>query len=90
MERTAVGTIVMSRVGYVDRHSYPEGFITVLTAEDEYLTLDIDAYTKFETLDEGARVLVGCELLEGTDVWMARSVCRLHENEDQKRQTSCA
>ncbi len=90
MKRTAIGVIVMSRVEYADGLSYPQGFITLLTADDEYLTLDIDGYTSFETLDEGARVLVSCKLLEGTGVWMARRVCRLDETKIQEHESSCA
>ena len=88
MERTAIGTIVMSRVKYADRHSYPQGFITVFTADGDYLTLDVDAYTEFETLDEEARVLVTCELLEGTGVWTARKVRRLFETKAQEQESS--
>ena len=87
MERTAIGTIVMSGVTSADGLSYPQGFITVLTEEGEYLTLDVDTYTDFETLDEGARVLVSCELLDGTGVWMARGVHRLDESREQEQRS---
>jgi hypothetical protein len=77
--RTAHGVIVSSQVEPYQKSESSHGILTILTPHKEYLKFDVDAYTDYETLDDGENVFVEYDVRPVTRVLVAKKVLRKHE-----------
>jgi starvation-inducible outer membrane lipoprotein len=72
MERTVTGSITSAQLGNIGRKQY--GFIDIKTEEREEIKIKVAAFTKYDTLDIGKRVLIVAESLGNMGVMTAKSI----------------
>ena len=70
----ATGRIISSQMGIFGKEELPYGYITLETPEGHHMTLKVDAYTVYETLNVGDYVRVDVHSLVNTRILVAREI----------------
>ncbi|MFW9846267.1 MAG: hypothetical protein ACFFD6_05945 [Candidatus Thorarchaeota archaeon] len=61
-------------MGIFGKEELPYGFITVETPEGHHMTIKVDAYTVYETLNIGDYVRIDVHRLANTEILVAREI----------------
>ncbi|MFW9957070.1 MAG: hypothetical protein ACFFCT_03275 [Candidatus Odinarchaeota archaeon] len=73
-EQAIEGKIITSQIGSFGKAEFPYGYITIEISSSRNITVKIDYYTWFETLEIGKHVVVDASYLGTTDILVARKV----------------
>ena len=72
MERAITGSIISTQLGRLGSKQY--GFIDVKTEGKEELKIKVAAFTKYDTLDIGAKVNIVAESIGDMAIMTAKSI----------------
>jgi hypothetical protein len=74
IEEVISGRIVSTTLGSFGDKEMKYGYMTIETPEGDLLRFKVDAYTDYESLDQGEYVTVDAKRLGNTSIWSARRI----------------
>ncbi|MDH4212608.1 MAG: hypothetical protein OEV85_01705 [Candidatus Thorarchaeota archaeon] len=72
MQTVVTGTITSSDISEMGKLKY--GYLGIETDDKEHLKVKVTAFTKFETLDLGAKVTIELESVGGAELLNAKKI----------------
>ena len=72
MHKTVTGSIISSNISMMGKKSY--GYLGIETDENEHLKIKVTAFTKFDTLEVGAKVVIELESVGNETLLTAKQI----------------
>ena len=72
LQRMVIGTIVASNISVMGKKHY--GYLGIETEDNEHIRVKVTAFTKYDTLDLGARVAIELESVGDTELLNATTI----------------